>query len=913
MFSNIKRRVGIISAIAVLAALVPALTVSTASAAVSLTPVKPNSAATYSACPTGSASAAGFTDTTSTDVDCIKMHGITSGVTATTYEPTGSIPRWQMALFLTRFATSAGVTLGSGADQGFTDIGGLSAEIQTAINQIKQLGVTTGTTATTYSPDSNVTREQMAMFVERMLGKTTAGPGGSGATATYSGLVTNATATYNYTDIDGGNVTYEGHNAVVEIYHLGVPGHVATNTTFDPSGDITRADMATWMANALAHTNARPSGVWVQASVPTGFGSETATLHVSHRTSAGSAAAPGTLIDIFSDVATANTSPFTAAGACNTTNTTELGNTSGDECKVDLADTSTDAFGNIGGSTGTTGGSVSTTAVTWYAWTAATGTSYNTSAPANTATKTNGTAATYTKLSNTISLYNADDSSDATYELVRYGTTVTITGQLQTAAGGSNSAVPGVAIAISEHIRTQGDDGAGLDNNTNAEVSTSLVTSGTVTDATGAFTHTISIADPNPLGSAGSTLEDRHLSSTTFVVDLNMDGTPETAAGTVNIAWDDNPSIKNIMSQTQSISNAVGVSDTYGGLARSTSVTAYDQFGVGMAGQLIAFITTATTGSTGVTDAFTDGTRRTTDSTGVATLAFSDVQTATAKVVDTACNDDGTGAGDPNDGACHANETAGQPGATSTFYRLEPAGSAAPDFLENNADVKDGSATVAVDGDNDNEFIGTNTGDIVTFTNDHQLALGDEIVVETAPLTANEATASGTALTQGSIFWAVPVTDQDKQITVANSRTLNALGAYVYNTVDITNDTGANTKGVMERTGSADGIKDAADSFAEVLINDAANDTIVVEIKVAAGNYDYTSYTYDDGDQFSAYADHATNGPLAVSMAAFETHMAARFNATTGAPKAETAGDIFRIFYVNDAEGGGVSVFHMGS
>jgi NAD(P)-dependent dehydrogenase (short-subunit alcohol dehydrogenase family) len=120
-----------------------------------------------------------MTDTTSTDVDCIAMYGITTGVTATTYEPSSNVPRWQMALYLTRMASKAGHTLGSGADQGFTDISGYSAAIQTAINQIKQLTVTTGTTATTYSPDDNVTREQMAMFIERLLGLTTPGPGGS--------------------------------------------------------------------------------------------------------------------------------------------------------------------------------------------------------------------------------------------------------------------------------------------------------------------------------------------------------------------------------------------------------------------------------------------------------------------------------------------------------------------------------------------------------------------------------------------------------------------------------------------------------------------------------------------------------------------------------------------------------------
>ena len=83
-----------------------------------------------------------------------------------------------MALYLTRMLSKGGYTLGSGADQGFTDISGQAADIQTAINQLKQAGVTTGTTATTYGPDSNVTREQMAMFMARALNKITAGPGG---------------------------------------------------------------------------------------------------------------------------------------------------------------------------------------------------------------------------------------------------------------------------------------------------------------------------------------------------------------------------------------------------------------------------------------------------------------------------------------------------------------------------------------------------------------------------------------------------------------------------------------------------------------------------------------------------------------------------------------------------------------
>jgi len=141
MFSHLKRRIGVFTAVAVLAALAPTLSVSTVSAAPLVTAANPAFDSTYSACPaSANIPSAGFTDTTSTDVDCIAYYGITTGVTATTYEPAANIPRWQMALYLTRTATETGTTLGSGADQGFTDISGYAADIQTAINQLKPAG-----------------------------------------------------------------------------------------------------------------------------------------------------------------------------------------------------------------------------------------------------------------------------------------------------------------------------------------------------------------------------------------------------------------------------------------------------------------------------------------------------------------------------------------------------------------------------------------------------------------------------------------------------------------------------------------------------------------------------------------------------------------------------------------------------
>ena len=137
MLSHLKRRIGVFTAVAVMAALVPALASSPASAAPLTTAADPESPSTYLACP-GSANipSAGFTDTTSTDVDCIKMFNITQGKTTTTYDPSASVTREEMALFLSRMYTPTGLAAGTGTFTAFTDITGLAAATQTAINSI---------------------------------------------------------------------------------------------------------------------------------------------------------------------------------------------------------------------------------------------------------------------------------------------------------------------------------------------------------------------------------------------------------------------------------------------------------------------------------------------------------------------------------------------------------------------------------------------------------------------------------------------------------------------------------------------------------------------------------------------------------------------------------------------------------
>jgi hypothetical protein len=300
--------------------------IGTASGIVTVTPVSdhtPNDLPTYSACPTGVAASAGFTDITSTQVDCIKYYGITKGTTATTYSPMDTVTRWQMALFLTRMAVPAGITLGDGTGHGFTDIGGKSAEIQTAIGQIKQLGITVGKTATTFAPDDKTTREEMALFLTRLLKKATVGPGGNTEYVTGSSgakeIKSNDTDS-NFSDL------------------VGV-------TLYESQSDMTRKAMAIMMANALSHTNARPAGLVLQASTYRVSGTPTITLSATHRTAA-FLPISGTPVDTFRFTHVITTTPtrFTATGLCSGTEASTVGGT---KCTVDVSDPTTNASGNL--------------------------------------------------------------------------------------------------------------------------------------------------------------------------------------------------------------------------------------------------------------------------------------------------------------------------------------------------------------------------------------------------------------------------------------------------------------------------------------------------------------------------------------------------------------------------------------
>lgn len=95
---------------------------------------------------------------------------LTSGTTETTFSPNDTVTRWQMALFLYRFAQLAGITVvDDPTGVPFTDLGGYSNEIQGAINFLADGHIALGTSEGIFSGNDPVLRWQMALFLARVL------------------------------------------------------------------------------------------------------------------------------------------------------------------------------------------------------------------------------------------------------------------------------------------------------------------------------------------------------------------------------------------------------------------------------------------------------------------------------------------------------------------------------------------------------------------------------------------------------------------------------------------------------------------------------------------------------------------------------------------------------------------------
>ena len=181
-------------------------------------------------------------DATRRAIHCIGEADITRGTSATTYSPSRTVTRRQMALFLTRLLDAIEVPSPEAADPGFTDLAGVEEEARSAVARLFSLGITMGTSATEFSPSRTVTRRQMALFLTRLLSAAGVEPV-SGFDPGFD---------------DTANLDAESSAAVAQMQVQDVMRGISA-VEFAPTATVTRAPMALFLSQALAVVAARGS------------------------------------------------------------------------------------------------------------------------------------------------------------------------------------------------------------------------------------------------------------------------------------------------------------------------------------------------------------------------------------------------------------------------------------------------------------------------------------------------------------------------------------------------------------------------------------------------------------------------------------------------------------------------------
>ena len=327
------------SRLAVLAvlALVGSLLAVSAVPAVAAGDGEPSEEAVYSACVGAATADAGFSDVAGgfaeDAVNCLAHYGITVGTAEGVFASNDSISRLQMALFLTRAAGPAGIVMDDPEDQDFTDIGGYTDEIQDAVNQAAALEIMAGTGEGMFSPAGLVTRQDMAVFLDGFLD------------ASDVELDEDLEVDTPFTDVD--SVPFAAYGAINRLYEFGVAKGTGDGTTFSPGALVTRGQMAVFVTRALAHTNARPAGLSVQAESLTGSEGEEINLSVAVRDS-DNQPVPDVSVDLFEvsvELFTAGSvsDAFDSDGSCSSDLTSDDDGT----CEIDSGDDTTDPDGNL--------------------------------------------------------------------------------------------------------------------------------------------------------------------------------------------------------------------------------------------------------------------------------------------------------------------------------------------------------------------------------------------------------------------------------------------------------------------------------------------------------------------------------------------------------------------------------------
>lgn len=522
-----------------------------------------DSPAGFSACVGGALESAGFEDIVGTGyesaVDCLAHYGVTVGTGEGGFNPREGVLRWQMALFMTRAAGPAGVSLGSAAGRGFTDIGDLSDEAREAVNRFVGSGIGFGTGDGVFSPNSVVSRVEMAQFLHNFLSLARAGRDGVAGRAVGAVVPDDD----HFTDL--GAVSVAAVTAIGRLYELGVTAGTSAST-FSPSEGVTRGQMARFITRALGHTIARPKGVSVQASVGS--------------VERGSAVQPDLLVsvrdDSFGPMSRARLDLMVAESA----HVERLFNADGSCDRAQFVNNTEACVVHVGSFTDANGEFVFEDVVvtddvndfTVWVWTGDLGDSFDREDHADV------TASTTLSVVEDVDAYGLSTNLPDGVSLAKFGTEVAVVVQLldvdDIPAGASSNPLPVAGKKFSFQKVSLNPDG-----------SATRTIDEQVTDEDGRIVFTFTREDPD------SSADNDDAVVTVVVTDSS--GVAAATGESIEVTWSDEPSTPTKLTQELSARHLlIPVAASDEAATYSVSATLTDQYGLGMPGQLITFTST---------------------------------------------------------------------------------------------------------------------------------------------------------------------------------------------------------------------------------------------------------------------------------------------------------------------------------
>jgi hypothetical protein len=188
----------------------------------------------------------GFTDVPAASffevaVRWLKETGVTTGFggSATVFSPNTAVTRGQMALFLHRLMGTPAV----GTPHGFGDVPTDNGELDRAVRWLKAAGVTTGLggSASEFGTNGVVTRGQMAAFLWRAAGQPS------------------VSTEHGFGDILPGDFFAPGVRW--QKVHLITTGFGGNAAVFNPSGEVTRGQMAAFLWRLATTPRAWPAAL----------------------------------------------------------------------------------------------------------------------------------------------------------------------------------------------------------------------------------------------------------------------------------------------------------------------------------------------------------------------------------------------------------------------------------------------------------------------------------------------------------------------------------------------------------------------------------------------------------------------------------------------------------------------------